>query len=329
MSKPKIAIVGAGISAAILTYNLAKVAEVHVYDKARGPGGRCSSRRFEDINFDHGASYFKLSDEDCNLFKKLTGQAPAKWQIKSHLYLKDLENQLNLTSASAETVYLMQPRMNSLIRDLLTDNSNSLNFQTRIEHIRRDNDKYKLIDDKYNVYDDFEQVFVTAPPAQAAQMLSEFTISENINRKHDMYPDFVMMLATRKRLEQDFDIAKIKNSMISEVIAEHRKPAKDFKDYGVYTVRLHRDYTFRNVDKNPDKVLAATKEEFSNLFKYDLTEIVYESLHRWLYSGTSNEKLAGKFLQEDEIYIVGDWLAGNELKDSLQVCNSYLKALAG
>ena len=50
-------IIGAGFSAAVLTEYL-KEMDPLIIDKGRGPGGRCSSRRVEDIGiFDHGLQY--------------------------------------------------------------------------------------------------------------------------------------------------------------------------------------------------------------------------------------------------------------------------------
>ncbi|MFM7982260.1 MAG: NAD(P)-binding protein, partial [Candidatus Fonsibacter sp.] len=53
-----IAIIGAGFSAATLSYFLKE--DLIFYEKSRGVGGRCSTRRVDNIGlFDHGLQYIK------------------------------------------------------------------------------------------------------------------------------------------------------------------------------------------------------------------------------------------------------------------------------
>ena len=55
----KVAIVGAGLTGSTLAKELADSGiEVSVFDKARGPGGRSSNKRFKNnLCFDHGVQY--------------------------------------------------------------------------------------------------------------------------------------------------------------------------------------------------------------------------------------------------------------------------------
>ena len=62
-----IAIIGAGFSAATLSYLIKK--DLDFYEKSRGAGGRCSTRRVENVGlFDHGLQYIKSSNSE---FKKM------------------------------------------------------------------------------------------------------------------------------------------------------------------------------------------------------------------------------------------------------------------
>ncbi len=57
----KIAIIGAGVSAARALSALGH--GVKIFEKSRGFGGRCASKRWEGHVIDHGAQYFTLRDE--------------------------------------------------------------------------------------------------------------------------------------------------------------------------------------------------------------------------------------------------------------------------
>ncbi|MFM8820621.1 MAG: NAD(P)/FAD-dependent oxidoreductase, partial [Phenylobacterium sp.] len=70
MTQPldRIAIVGAGLSGLACARSLSREGrEVRLFDKARGPGGRMSTRRVETplgtVGFDHGAQYFTARGE--------------------------------------------------------------------------------------------------------------------------------------------------------------------------------------------------------------------------------------------------------------------------
>jgi len=60
---PRIAIIGAGLAgiAAARTLRAAGIDPI-VFDKSRGLGGRCSTKRWHDCRIDHGAQYFTLRD---------------------------------------------------------------------------------------------------------------------------------------------------------------------------------------------------------------------------------------------------------------------------
>ena len=62
-------IVGSGISGSTIANLLAKNYSVEVFDKARGPGGRASNRRYKsNLSFDHGLQYFSAKSAE---FKKI------------------------------------------------------------------------------------------------------------------------------------------------------------------------------------------------------------------------------------------------------------------
>lgn len=51
----KIAVIGAGLSGLSFAHLLQDYAEIILFEKARGVGGRMSTRRAEPYCFDHGA----------------------------------------------------------------------------------------------------------------------------------------------------------------------------------------------------------------------------------------------------------------------------------
>ena len=62
---------GSGISGSTMANLLSKKYSVKVFDKARGPGGRSSNKRFKNnLSFDHGVQYILQNQNNFqNLYK--------------------------------------------------------------------------------------------------------------------------------------------------------------------------------------------------------------------------------------------------------------------
>ncbi|MFZ4775338.1 MAG: NAD(P)/FAD-dependent oxidoreductase [Terrimicrobiaceae bacterium] len=65
MLKKKVAIIGAGIAGMSAAHTLQNAGlSVVVFEKSRGWGGRCATKRWEGQILDHGAQYFTMRDPD-------------------------------------------------------------------------------------------------------------------------------------------------------------------------------------------------------------------------------------------------------------------------
>lgn len=65
MPQPSAAIIGAGIAGVAAARQLATAGwEVVIFEKSRGWGGRCATKRWEGQTIDHGAQFFTIRSED-------------------------------------------------------------------------------------------------------------------------------------------------------------------------------------------------------------------------------------------------------------------------
>ena len=80
-------IIGSGVSGSTIAYLLSKKYSVHILDKARGPGGRASNKRFkQNLSFDHGVQYISpKSKEFLKFIKTLCKKKEAKIWTGNHL----------------------------------------------------------------------------------------------------------------------------------------------------------------------------------------------------------------------------------------------------
>ena len=70
--KKKIAIIGTGLAGVTAAKYLENEYKITLFEKARGIGGRMSTRRSDPYQFDHGAQYFTARTEAFKSFLKPT-----------------------------------------------------------------------------------------------------------------------------------------------------------------------------------------------------------------------------------------------------------------
>jgi len=80
-------ILGSGVAGSTIANLLSKKYSVHVFDKAKGPGGRSSNKRLKkNLSFDHGVQYISpKSKEFINLIIKLSKKKIFKAWDGNHL----------------------------------------------------------------------------------------------------------------------------------------------------------------------------------------------------------------------------------------------------
>ena len=80
--KPRLAIIGAGLSGLMLARQLASCASCDLFEKSRGLGGRLATRYTDDYQFDHGAPDFTATSAAFRAFVRTLEQAGvvAPWQ---------------------------------------------------------------------------------------------------------------------------------------------------------------------------------------------------------------------------------------------------------
>ena len=115
--KPKLAIIGAGLSGLILAKELSHEFAVTIFEKARGVGGRMSTRYSDSFFFDHGTQSFTTETQSFKNFLEP--------YIKSSLITEWTGRVINLkyNDSPSERLwkmphYVSSPNMNSLCKEL-------------------------------------------------------------------------------------------------------------------------------------------------------------------------------------------------------------------
>jgi len=81
-------VIGSGIAGSAIANLLSKKYSVEIFDKARGPGGRASNRRYKDNqSFDHGLQYISPKSSEFEKFiLNLKKKQVVKKRTGKHFY---------------------------------------------------------------------------------------------------------------------------------------------------------------------------------------------------------------------------------------------------
>ncbi|NBV98961.1 MAG: hypothetical protein EBR67_05555 [Proteobacteria bacterium] len=263
---------------------------------------------------------------------------------------------------STEALFVSKPYGNSFAKALLKDIKNIF-LETRIQGVVKENagnvvelrslndSKYKLVLENAAEFDvDFDMIISTAPAAQSAAIYANYDDLVKGLSTVKYNPAFVLMFSLKQSAGvfssptvsgaiseiRDADILKIKNSIIEEIIFNHKKPLRD-SNTPAFVIKASKSFTENNLEMEHALIEEALLNEFFSIMGFDLDsipELGFKHLHRWLYSTSSNtvkeyadfiprnlndrnmisreDNFESLFLKAEgeEIYAVGDYVLG-------------------
>lgn len=304
-----VAIIGLGVSSAVLFNLLKNKCKITVFEKSRGAGGRVSTRKQEGFSFDHGAQYFTIrSQEMLNFCKPLIDLGSlVLWSPR----YRQFDGGSNFTQKSdKEKRYVGYPYMNSFLKNLF-DISN-VKFNTKIKQLKKNN-KWVLIDQDDNSFSDFDCVVFTAPAPQTALLLpSNVDFYHKVN-SIKMNPCFSLMLGFDEFIDMGFDAASFTNSKLSWLALNSSKPGRVKKN----TIVAHStvEYASLNLLKHHSEIIKELSYEIDQITDIKPDKAIFKNLHLWRYS-ISDLECNAKYFYDDKlnVYACGDWCYGNRVE---------------
>lgn len=305
-----VAIVGAGISGLVAGRTLhAHGLEVAVFDKGRGPGGRTSTRRHLDYSFDHGAQYFTVRDP--------------RFRHSVDSWIEDgvvtpWAGRMAVARGGEVTVkaheidrYVGVPGMSSLARHLASDLG--VTYGARVEVIEGQAGHWHLTTDGGTDLGSFGTVLVTAPPAQATQLL---TAAPELARQVgavELRPCWAVMAVFDQRLDLSFDGAFVEDSPLSWVARNNSKPGRPSHESWV----LHGSpaWSARHLEDPAEAVGAALLTAFFQAVGHEPQTPHFARVHRWRYSIAADPLQVGCLWDPAlRLGVCGDWCSGSRVE---------------
>ncbi|MEM9667809.1 MAG: FAD-dependent oxidoreductase [Pseudomonadota bacterium] len=321
----KIAIIGAGLSGTTLARRLSERANVQVFEKSRGIGGRMATRYAGIYEFDHGAQYFTArTDAFKEVLQPLIKEGVvSEWKDK---IVSIVPGQTPTPFTRDDPIYVAAPRMNALPKALA--NGAEMTVRCQIEGLSRsDSGSWTLKDNEGGEYGPFDWVVSTAPSIQTAALFPEdVSFAEQLSAVR-MPGCFSVLLG----LDQDPGIewagAKVTDSPIGWIAVNSAKPGRQSSTSIV--VQTTNDWAEDNLERDQGEVRDLICRELNSLIGLDASGTAHQSLHRWRYAHTSVPAGAPFLIDEAQgLAACGDWCLGGRVESAFTSATELADALS-
>ncbi len=277
---------------------------VSIVDKARGPGGRMSSRRTEHGAFDHGAQYFTARDPRfiAEVERWTAGGVVGEWTGRLAAIYPD-----GISNLQGENLrYVGVPRMSAVTRHLATNLKLTTSWQ--VETLERRDDTWWLRERGGEAMGPFDAAVVAVPAPQAAPLLVASSTLAEAARSATMVGCYAVMLAFEPALHLPFDGAFVNVGPLSWIACNSSKPGRE----GPETWVLHAspDWSEAHIEESPEQVLTMLLAAFAEAARATIPVPMLAIAHRWRYALPVN-LLEVRCLFDPQLAIgaCGDWCA--------------------
>ncbi|WP_323750933.1 NAD(P)/FAD-dependent oxidoreductase [Marinobacter sp.] len=322
-----IAVIGSGLAGLTAAIMLGQSGHrVRVFEKSRGPGGRMASKRVADGAVDVGAQYFtSRSPAFLEFLEQYAGNnCFGSWAATFGFQQSDKSWQ----PFPDEPRYVGIPRMTAITRRL--SEHVELTAQVRIARLNRIGARWQLVCTEGKEHGEFDQVVVTAPPAQTQELLAASGLTSLMNETQapggDILPCWAVAAYFTEAPPAAFDAMRPDSDVLYWVANNSSKPGRN--DSGQWWV-LHAtaEWTEANVDASPERVSYDLLAAFRQLTGFN--GAASESVtHRWLYARSeSRVKPVYLWNQSEGVGIAGDWLVGGRVEGAWTSASRLAQAM--
>ena len=316
-------IIGSGISGATIANLLSKTNSVHIYDKARGPGGRTSFKRLNNLKgFDHGTQYISPKSKQFKKFiEKLLKKKILKIWNGKHIYLKKINKE------NKQHVKIIGRRGNNDISKHLINNI-KCNFQSELENINFIGNKWKL-DFKNNQTKYYDKLILTCPFPQLKRISKKYIKVPFIKQKIKMDANITVMIEIKKT-NKNVSSYLFNDKILGWAAKENSK--KRFKSNNdLWTLQSTNLWANKKINKNRENKEKNSKiliDKFFKLTGIKKTKILNSLNHGWKYSSNSRPlKLKSYWNNKFNLGVCADWFVGPRVEAGWISANDLYKKI--
>lgn len=325
----KIAIIGAGVSAAAAAAALvAQGAAVTVFEKARGPGGRISSKRALAGSFDFGAQYFTARNE---AFQQKVQQWQQQgvvqvWPLLPYQYAKGVLQ----PSADNETRYIGAATMHQMLAGEFA--GVSMHYGCKINELSyiRSNvsshsqGHWQLCSEQGECFGGFDALLLTCPPEQARQLLEGTVLSLRIPEQA-LLPCWAVLLELATPTHHPADAIFVRDGKTRWIAKQSAKPGRHSARLQEnlqqapeqWLLHLSAEASAAELETMPEQISALAAAELSQVLGTEV-KVAAALCHRWLYASYNDKVQPCGVLFDPQLQLAlcGDWTLGGRVENA-------------
>lgn len=284
---------------------------VKLFDKARGPGGRMSTRRIAtplgEAGFDHGAQYFTARNADFRLVVSDWSDRgfACRWPV------------------AGPDAWIGIPGMSAVIRDMA--DRHDTHYGRMVQGIARADRGWRLIGDHIGP-DPFDMIVVALPAEQAATLLGPIDLG--MARQALMarsQPCWTAMFAFDSPLATDALILR-NQGLIGWAARNSAKPGRDGPE--AWVVQATGSWSLDHMAAAPAQIEEIMLTALGQALGLDLDRPIASAVHRWRYAMSAGSDEGALWNPDLGIGVCGDWLLGPRVECAWLSGRQLAKAMA-
>ena len=328
---PRVAVIGAGLAGTACAARLKQAgAQVTLFEKSRGVGGRMSTRRTRWTNaqgaeqqaeIDHGAQHFKAEQQP---FQAVMAQAEnagcaTRWAPR-------------LQSASAESVqkqWVAVPSMPALCRHLLADTP--VQLEQTVQRLLRSADGWHLAIAEGGVAGPFDHLVLAMPSVQAAALLAEHRNDwADALATVRMQPCWTLMAVTQE-VDPAWDVAQPVDGPLAWVARNDRKPGRTAPaGCATWVAQASEAWSATHLEDSTESVADTLRHALQALLPAHPLQWQHSVVHRWRYAMPVAALRESPIFQWDAslgLGVCGDFLGAGDVESAWQSGNALAAAI--
>jgi predicted NAD/FAD-dependent oxidoreductase len=310
--KKRIAIIGAGISGLTLAQNLKDCSEVVVFDKARGVGGRMSTRHAEPFYFDHGTQFFTARSKAFQAFiaPLIAKGIVAEWKGKVITFQADNTIKDRLWF---EPHYVAVPHMNSLAKHMADGLDVRLNTEVGALADKQI-DGWHLSSTDGCALGVFDWVIATAPAPQSVNLLQSVLADDSAIHRARLKGCFTLLIGIHAPWTKPWMAAKVHQNPIEWIAVSSSKPGRS-NDITALVVHSNNDWADSHMQDDVHQIQDFLLQQFESITGIACKTDDFLSLHRWKYALVDENEKSGTYLDpHNSIAATGDWASASRIE---------------
>lgn len=300
----RIAIIGAGLSGLVLARELQPYAEVTLFEKSRGVGGRLATRYAGAYQFDHGAQFFTAESDAFRQFLEplVKHHVVGYWQARfAELAGDHIMSQRQWNDSWPH--YIGLPKMNAIGKYLAK--GLNIQLQTQVKSLHKTSLGWELSDETNRSLGQYDWVISTAPAKQAKTLMPACFRYHKELQNTSMVGCFALMLGFTESVALPWDAALVKEADISWISVNSSKTGRP--DGFSMVVLATNQWAEAHMEDDREGVVRHLLAEASRITGKNLGHAAHIDLHRWRYANISKQVNPVLFDRENQLAACGDW----------------------